>query len=263
MITPRENPGYLKSQTVKTLARVTDRLKQHMLDILNIRAGSRVIDVGCGPGVDTVAMAGRVGERGVVVGIDYDANMVKEAAASKVGTGLESVIHLFKADATALPFKSGRFDACRCERVLQHVPNPNLVIGEMLRIIKSGGRIAIADTDWGTLSIDTSEVDLERRLARFRAEMYYNGYAGRQLFRLLKQHRTTDLSVNVYPIVWTDYEAFRAMSFALNNFEEMAVESGAVDKEELQRFVGTLEDANENGVFFASGCLILVAGSKP
>ena len=53
------------------------------------------------------------------------------------------------------------------------------------------------------------------------------------------------------------------MSFALNNFEEMAVESGAVDKEELQRFVGTLEDANENGVFFASGCLILVAGSKP
>lgn len=263
MITPRENPGYLKSHTLKTLARVTDRLKQHMIDILNIRVGSWVIDVGCGPGIDAVAMAGLVGEGGGVVGVDYDANMVKKAAASTVGTGFESVIHLFKADATALPFQSGRFDACRCERVLQHMPNPNCVIGEMLRIIKSGGRIAIADTDWGTLSIDTSEVDLERRLARFRAAMYYNGYAGRQLFRLLRQHRTTEVSVKVYPIVWTDYEAFRATSFALNNFEELAVESGAVDKKELQRFIASLEEAHEKGVFFASGCLVLVAGSKP
>lgn len=262
MITPRENPGYLQSASVKEIARITDQLKRKMIDILKIRTGSRVIDIGCGPGVDTLAMAGRMRNGGFVVGVDYDADMLQAAATGMAGTGIESAVHLLRADAAALPFQSGAFDACRCERLLQHVANPHRVIAEMMRVLKSEGRIAVADTDWGTLSIDTREVDIERRLARFRAQMYYNGYAGRQLFRLLKQHQATDLEVTVYPIVWTDYEAFRATSFALNNFEDRAVAAGAVDRQELRRFTATLEEAQAEGVFFASGCLILVAGSK-
>ena len=48
---------------------------------------------------------------------------------------------------------TGRFDAARCERTLQHVADPARVVSEIARILKSGGRVALVEPDWEGLLI--------------------------------------------------------------------------------------------------------------
>jgi ubiquinone/menaquinone biosynthesis C-methylase UbiE len=96
-------------------------LKQRSYDLMQIEAGSRVIDIGCGPGVDTIELAGRVGPQGHVIGIDADPRMVAAANAAATKAGLGERVQHFVASSLSLPFVKGRFDACRCDRVLQHL----------------------------------------------------------------------------------------------------------------------------------------------
>ena len=74
------------------------------------------------------------------------------------------------------------FDACRAERLFQVLPrvvDPQQVCTEITRVLKPGGWLVALDADWGTWSMDSGEVELERRLARFFADhLRPNGYAG-------------------------------------------------------------------------------------
>ncbi|MEV5237376.1 methyltransferase domain-containing protein [Streptomyces pseudogriseolus] len=53
--------------------------KQQLLDLLDLRAGQTVLDVGCGPGTDLSALAQRVGDGGTVIGVDRDPDMLARA----------------------------------------------------------------------------------------------------------------------------------------------------------------------------------------
>jgi SAM-dependent methyltransferase len=87
----------------------------------------RVLVVGCGTGVEAVAIAGQTGAR--VVGID----LVVEAAARRPG------VHLVRTDARALPFRPGAFDALYCYHVLEHVPDPAAAVRESRRVLDQRG----------------------------------------------------------------------------------------------------------------------------
>jgi len=142
------------------------------------------------------------------------------------------------------------------------VADPELVFDEMFRVTKKGGRIVVADTDWATLSIDAPDLDIERRIVHFRAKMYENGCAGRQLYRMVQRCQLQAILVEVYPIVWTNYQTFRATSFALNDFEKRLIDSKTVTKPELQLFLNNLSEAERHNTFYASGNMVLVAGRK-
>src|SRR5690349_10042095 len=92
------------------------------LDLLDIRAGERVLDVGCGSGVVTRAIAARVGAAGRVVGLDPSEALLsiarEHADASDVGSRIE-----FRAgSALQVPFPDASFDAAIAVTVLAHMP---------------------------------------------------------------------------------------------------------------------------------------------
>ena len=60
-------------------------------------------------------------------------------------------------DAMAIDEPEGSFDAVRCERTLQWVADPEAAVAEMVRVLRPGGRIALIDTDWSTLSLDVGD----------------------------------------------------------------------------------------------------------
>jgi len=262
MSDPPQNPGYLDQAVLHNLTAFTKALKRRITDLLKIKPGDHAIDVGCGTGSDLIAMARMVGETGLVVGLDYDPAMTAEAAALARQAGVVARVLNVTADAQEIPHSACSFDACRCERLLQHVEDPERVVKDMVRIIRKGGRIVVADTDWATLSIDAPDFAIERRIARFRAEMYYNGCAGRQIFRLMKRQRLQVSALEVHPIVWTDYGTFRATSFALNNFEQRLIDSRTITENELAAFLDYLAEADRQGTFYASGNIVVVAGLK-
>ena len=97
----------------------------------------RALDVGCGAGALSFALAPLVRE---VVGIDPSAELLA-AARDRAPANCEFV----EGDATALPFGYGEFDLVGCLRVLHHVRRPELVVAELTRVTRRGGRILVAD----------------------------------------------------------------------------------------------------------------------
>ena len=262
MINPLENPGYVDLTTLQCLDEFVMAFKQRLLEILRIGSRDCVLDVGCGLGTDTIVTAQLVGRQGFVVGIDYDQTMVDQANKRARMAGVADWTVHIAANAAALPFKANAFDICHSERLFQHVDNGSHVLAEMVRVTRVGGKLAVADTDWCTLSIDTPEIEIERRVIRGIAGLVRNGYAGRQLFRLFKEQHLADVQVEAYPIIWTDWNTFRATSFSIANLDKKLIESGVVTEEELQQFMASLENAHRRGVFFANGNIMLVTGNK-
>lgn len=254
--------GYVDSAYLQATADLLQRNKQRSYEWMRVQSGQRVLDVGCGPGLDTLALAPLVGPSGQVVGLDADPAMVAEAQHRARTAGVDGWATHEVGDATQLPYARASFDACRSERLFQHLRAAPQTLAEMVRVTKSGGWVVVLDTDFGTLSVDSPEADIERRLARVRAEQFLaNGYAGRQLYRLAKEQRLEDVQVELLPTVATVYSVARAGAL-FDEVERHAVRSGAITTEELQRWHAGLDDAAARGTFFASVCSVLVAGRK-
>src|SRR4029453_16936127 len=186
--------------------------------------------------------------------------MIREAMAS--GHRAPARVWYQVADAAAVPYGPDTFDRCYSERVLQHTGNAAAVVAELVRVTKPGGVLVVADTDWATLSIDTCEPAVERALVRFAGETIRNGFAGRQLRRLMKSAGLTDVAIELWPIAWTDYESFRATSLLLLDMGRRSVRAGVISDAALDRFETGLADAGRRGVFFASSVVIVARGRK-
>jgi SAM-dependent methyltransferase len=104
-----------------------------------IAGSGRVIDIGCGPGVDVVALGHDC------VGVDPSGTML--AAATRRGADV------CRADAHCLPFRDGAFQAARADRVFQHLADPTAALREMVRVVARGGRLVVADPDQESLVI--------------------------------------------------------------------------------------------------------------
>jgi SAM-dependent methyltransferase len=97
----------------------------------------RALDSGCGAGALAVALASFVES---VVGVDLSEDLV--SAGQKL---VPSNCELIVGDATALPFAYGSFDITGSMRVLHHAHRPELIVSELARVTRPGGRILIVD----------------------------------------------------------------------------------------------------------------------
>ena len=113
-------------------------LADHLCDRAGLRRADSVLDVGCGTGVATRAAAGRVGEVGSVLGVDLSRGMLAEARRTGGAARYEVM------DAEALDLAEGSFDAVISLCAVIHFPDIGRAIGEMHRVLRPGGRLAIA-----------------------------------------------------------------------------------------------------------------------
>jgi ubiquinone/menaquinone biosynthesis C-methylase UbiE len=258
-----ETTGYVDVQYLHTAAELLQPIKLRSYELMHLQAGQIVMDVGCGPGIDTTALARLVGKSGYVIGVDKDVEMLVKADVLAKNANLDAYVKHLKGDAVSLAFASGHFDSCRCERLFIHLPDPELALSEMVRVTKPGGWIVLVDTDWGTLSIDTSEVEVERRLARFRAEQQLNnGYSGRRLYRLLRRQALSDITLELFPIHLDDLTLTRYLT-KQDEVEEGALLQGYVTQEMLERWRIDLLQINSVKGFFASLNMVLAAARRP
>ena len=255
-------PGYVDPAYLEGTARLLRALKEDSYDWMQAERGHRVLDLGCGPGTDTLALAERVGSDGMVVGIDRDPAMLKEAERRAREARLETRIVHHLADATRLPLRSGSCHASRAERLFQHLSDPVAALRELLRVTRRGGWVVVLDTDWGTLSLHSPEIAIERRLARVNADhLLHNGYAGRQIYHLFKRQGVADLRVAVYPVYAMDLAQVRLLT-VLDEIERKALDLGVVTQAELRRWHASLQALEAEGGVFCTATLIMVAGRK-
>ena len=111
----------------------------------HLKPGMSLLDAGCGPGSITVGLAQAVSP-GNVVGVDTNEASLEVARAFAETRGFANVSYE-QHHIQALPFDDNRFDAVFIHAVLQHVDEPVRVLAELLRVLKPGGVIGIADAD--------------------------------------------------------------------------------------------------------------------
>ncbi len=112
-----------------------------VLDAAGVAAGQRVLDVACGTGVLARAAAERVGPSGHVAGLDLNPGML--AMAERLAPEIE----WRHGDAEALPFENGSCDAVVSQFGMMFFPNKEKAIREMMRVLRPGGRFAVAVWD--------------------------------------------------------------------------------------------------------------------
>lgn len=254
--------GYVDPDYLDTASRLLSSAKRRTYELMEVHEGHRVLDLGCGPGSDTIALADLVGETGQVHGVDFDSEMVVEANERASAGGVAARVAHQHADAASLPFDDDFFDSCRSERVFQHLSDPAAGLAELIRVTRPGGRIVILDTDYGSISIASEFPRIERRLAEHYCTVMNNPFAARLLYRMFRVAGLDDVSVEALPFIIDDVRLFSTM-FLLDRSLEQAEEAGRLTGDEVRRFRADLERSAEVGGFLASTGQLLVAGRKP
>jgi SAM-dependent methyltransferase len=140
----------------RRLSRLNQLLNHASLRELKLRGGEAILDVGSGIGQFTRAMARVAGNGSRVVGIERDLDQLAEAARQARADGEQNLVDLRRGDAQDLPLRAeewGTFDVAHTRFLLEHVSDPLAVVRAMVRAVRPGGRIILADDDHDVLRL--------------------------------------------------------------------------------------------------------------
>jgi SAM-dependent methyltransferase len=115
------------------------------LAFADVREGESVLDLGCGAGLDLLIAAEKTGPDGRVIGVDASAEMLGRAAENAKKAGLAGRIDLRQGTIEALPVTDASIDWVISNCVVNLSPDKFKVFAEIVRVLKAGGKILIAD----------------------------------------------------------------------------------------------------------------------
>lgn len=234
------------------------RIRQMARVAMDIRDGARLLDAGCGLGGETRELAGLVGAKGEVTGIDLSTALIAVAEQRDNGTGVRYAV----GDISSLDFPDATFDAVRSERVIQHVPDPDAAVAELLRVTVPGGRVCVIDTDWDSFLVDgvpTEYINSFKRLARDKGIVQKP--AGRLLRGRFVRAGLTSVTAEPVAIPITDRRTAELLSPVFNRqaLEKML----NVPENLLNVWFRAFDNALAHDEFLAVLTIWVVAGTKP
>ena len=232
-------------------------LKRTMLEALRPAPGQRVLDVGCGPGDDVREIAVRLVPGGFAAGLDRSAVMIDEARRRSATVDLPVEFHT--GDACSLPFPDNSFDACRAERTLVHVDDPNRAVAEMVRVTRPGGRLVVFEGHSAGAEIEGEDPQLMQTMAECFTRRLPNGWVADQLPAMCEAAGIVDLEIRSVELSMP-YDCYHPM---VKGLLESAVRTGEVDGADLARFSEAILRAEHEGRFAARGQGWLVMATVP
>ncbi len=232
---------YLTPDVIEQRARV--------MALLAPQAGERALDIGCGPGLTTQALALAVGEQGSVTGVDIAPAML--AIAQRRCAGLAGV-SFGMADVTRLPYADASFDLALASQVYEYVDAIDPALRELARVVRPGGRVVLVDTDWESAVWASHDDARMRRVLEAWNEHIPHPQLPRTLRRRLQQAGFSEVNVTVVPLLnlsWDPQTYSVGMMTMIGNFAAGRHGLGAADiaawKDDAQAI------GREDGYFFS------------
>ncbi len=262
-ITYQREFGYVNPEYLQIASDLFAPIKQESYRRLHIRQGLNILDVGCGAGIDTCALATHVQSYGIVAGVDADPDMIRQAQARITPRDRHSTPFHIQAQASDLPFSDWAFDGVRGERLFMHLSDGLTVLAEMRRVTKPQGWIVVAETDWNSLSMATSEPTISHKLSQLRVQQYLmNGYSAQQLYGQFSAIELQAIRIDMMPIVTTNIGLFRFLT-KMDELEELAIHQHALTSKEAAAWDADQRVFKQGKPFWGSVNVLIVSGQVP
>jgi SAM-dependent methyltransferase len=224
--------------------------------------GDRVVDLGCGTGASLVQAAPAV-PGGLVVGVDLSA-----AALARTAEALEEVVAglsprpgalCLQADLKApLPLADAAFDRVLCHNVLEVLPDPGALVAEAVRVLRPGGRLVLAHSDFDTLVFASEDLELTRRLVRDYCDTRQpwmdavDGTIGRRLADIAGRAGLQVEDVQAAVVLGRRFVPGEIGWGYARNLADTLAGDGRADPADLDRWLAGLQRLDDRGAFLFS-----------
>jgi ubiquinone/menaquinone biosynthesis C-methylase UbiE len=212
------------------------------------KPGERILDVGCGTGVNVLAISKLVGAAGKVVGIDNSPAMLDIARDKASAENIEYRLMAVE----EMDFPDNSFDGVVCTQVLGYVEDPVAVIRSLLRVVKPTGRVFVAETDWDSLAYTIPDKELQRKVTLSFTDHHGDGWVGRRLYPLCRQAGAAQIELHPYVIHNAEYSIRKyggPLSYVVRDY---LLRSKKCTEEEVKRWLQSLSDAFDDHTYFFS-----------
>jgi len=160
-----------------------------LFDQVGLRAGSRVVELGCGPQGCLELLSKRVGTTGTVIGVEVNDESVAMARRFLTDHQITNVqVRQGDARFTGLPREA--FDLATARLVLINVPEPETIVAEMAALARPGGIVALHEADWVTPVCDPplqAWNRLQQVYASYARATQIDSFIGRRVPRMLRE----------------------------------------------------------------------------
>lgn len=189
-------PSSREAERLRAQAAVIWGRERSALARAGLVEGTRLLEVGCGPGGVLERLAPDLGR--TPFGIDLDQSLLRRARV---------LAHLARGDGAALPFGDGTFDFVLLRLVLRHAPQRARLLDEAARVTRVGGTVAAIDVDEEATAFDPEPPtwqSLKRALIESAKRRGGDPLVGRRLERLLTAAGLSDRIVVMLPVTTQD-----------------------------------------------------------
>lgn len=234
-------------------------VKQKSIAIIAACSPAIVLDAGCGAGTDLVSLASSLPGACGIIGFDASESLISCAAGRT--KKFRHRCSLVRGDLLALPFGDNSVDACRIDRVLQHIHDPARGLRELSRVLRPGGILVAFDNDWGTLSVTLDDPDLASRVAVAWEESFASGRIGRDLPGLFSACGLTGIHTEPCTLVLAD-AAVAEWLFDIPHLLERMERSGSLAGDERAAIRDEINRRGREGTFLTRYTAYLVWGDR-
>lgn len=239
---PQESAEYVLGGTEGEMQRLRVQAAEYeasarwLLAEVDLKKGSRVLDVGCGPVGILPLLAEAVGSSGEVVGLEREERFVRMARAEMSRLGLTNVT-IVERDALASGLEDGSFDLVHERLVLVNLPERRDLISKMAALAAPGGVVAVEDIDNISWTCEPEHDSWIALLGVFHDVFRMGGgdpFVGRRLTSLLRQTGLVDVQTRVTVELPAPGEYRRKHLLSLvESIRDKVIASGAMEGAEL------------------------------
>ena len=227
------------------------QMMREYFDAMAIDSAGSVLDLGCGTGVASRAIARRPGFSGRVTGIDRSPHLI--AAATRLGDedGLEGKVEFRSGDSHSLQLPDAGFDAVVAHTLFSHLDDPRNVLREIARVLKPGGSVGIFDGDYASLTFATDD-PAEGKAAdeAIISAIVTNPRVMRQMPQLLREAGLE--LVLAFPNLVAEIGRADFFAPAIESFLKLLPKAGAMNDSQAAEWAAAMFRQSDRGTFFGA-----------
>ena len=232
------------------------------LGSMDIDNSNHVLDMGCGTGVATRAVASRQGFSGKIKGIDLSPYLASTAEQLASDEGLSEHVEFQSGDTKNLDISNAEYDAVIAHTLVSHVGNPADILKEAVRVVKPGGLIGVFDGDYASMTFGNADTTKARELDEIIiGAMVTSPYAMRQMPRIFQEAGLE--IVACFPYILAEVGKMDFWKPGIESLRILLPKSGAMTEAQANNFADSLIKDSEAGVFFGASNFYAYIGRRP